>query len=252
MRHLILGFLVIGTLLTEACKKELSASGSPTTVTLQFTDVVGIAPLKLDTVYTNSLGEYFNVSAFEYYISNIQLISENGSQQNIPGIYHLVNLADSASQTFSFPATADSLIGFSFLIGVDSAHNVDGDHSGDLDASNGMFWSPAAGFIMAKLEGVSPDATTTNETFQYDIGGFNGPNSVLRKVTLSLSSPVTLSAFTFDTLAISLDADVDKWFLGTQPLQINANSTCTSPGPLAAEYANNYALMFTIRNVQIK
>lgn len=253
MRNLTLGLLLIGCLVFGGCKKELSATGDPTTVTLQFTDVVGIVPLTLGTVYMNSLNETFNVSSFKYYISNIQLFSRNGSVQHINGIYHLVDASDSTTMTVSFPAIADSLTAFSFLVGVDSAKIASGDHSGDLNPSKGMYWSKGAGYIMAELEGVSPLSSAPGYQYQFQIGGYTGPDNVLRRVTIALPGPpINLNPILPDTLYISLDADVDAWFNGPNFLPLTMFDTCIAPGPLASKYADNYARMFTLRNVQVK
>jgi hypothetical protein len=253
MRQLILCSLIIGSVLVSACKKELSASGDPTTITLQFTDVVGPEKLVLNTAYDNLIPETFTVTAFKYYVSNIELISKNGSFQPIPGIYHLVDASDTSSMTFSFPTTADSLVALSFLIGVDSLHNVNGIQTGDLSPSKGMFWSSSTGYIMAKLEGTSPASGAAGNAFQYDIGGFTGADNVLKNVTLALpGTPVNLVPTMSDTLVISISANVNAWFKGAHILPINNNNSCTTPGPLAREYADNYASMFTVTNTQVK
>ena len=113
MRHLLMGFLIVACWTLGSCKKELSASGNPTTITLQFTNKVTIAPLVLNTPYTSSLGEIFSVTVFKYYISNIQLISSNGTTTSAPPIYHLVDASDTTTSTISFTGTADSLSGIS-------------------------------------------------------------------------------------------------------------------------------------------
>lgn len=237
-----------------SCKKELSAEGSPTTVTLQFTAKAGLAPLALGTVYTDpTTGEQFNVNTFKYYISNVQLISKNGTFINIPSIYRLVDAADTNSGKISFPASVDSLTVLSFLIGVDSTRCADGPRTGDLAPSKGMFWNASTGYIMAELEGVSPASTQPGYAFTYQIGGYTGVYNVLRKVTLALPGlPVTPRSLFRDTVLISIDADVEAWFAGPHYLSISSNSTCTVPGQLASEYADNYARMFTARNVQVK
>lgn len=254
MRHLITGALILTCWTLVSCKKELSATGNPTTISLQFTNVVSLAPLMQGSIYTNpTTGEQFSVSVFKYYISNVQLISRNGTFTNIPSIYHLVDAFDTTTSTISFPGVADSLIALSFLIGVDSATDADGPRTGDLDPAKGMFLGASAGYIMADLEGFSPASTQLNYSFTYQISGYTGPYNVLRKVTLALPGlPVTLSPQLPDTVLISIYADVDAWFTGVHYLPISANNTCTTPGLLASEYADNYARMFIARNVTVK
>lgn len=186
--RLTLCFLIGACILASACKKDLSASGTPPTVTLEFSNVVNSAPFELNTTYTDFDNESYTVTAFKYYISNVSLISLSGAYQHISGIYHLVDASDSASLNLSFSASADSIVAISFMIGVDSATNVSGSQTGDLSPSKGMYLSKSAGYIMARLEGTSPALGTATDVFQYDINGFSGPYNVLRTVTLPLPS----------------------------------------------------------------
>ncbi len=228
-----MGFLIVVCWTLVSCKKELSASGNPTTITLQFNAKVDIAPLVLNTPYTNAEGEQYSVTVFKYYISTIQLISSNGTFRDAPPIYHLVDASDTTTSAISFTGTADSLSGISFLVGMDSAH--------------------APGPIMADLEGVSPASDQPGYAFIYQVKGFTGPSSVLRKITLALPGlPITLNPILPDTVLISIDANVNAWFSGPHVLPITDSSTCTIPGPLASQYADNYAKMFIVRNVQVK
>lgn len=233
MRYLTLYALTGVCLLLGACKKELSDPGTPASITLQFTSAVGASPLVLNTSYTDTLGEPFTVTAFRYYISDIKLISKSGGIQSVPGIYHLVDAANTASQTLSFTASVDSLVALSFLIGADSARGVSD--------------------IMAELEGTSLVSTAPNDSIEYQIGGFTGQYNVLRTVTLALpSGPYNLLLSESDTLAVSINADINAWFLGPHVLPIAGNPVCTTPGALASEFADNYSMMFTVTNAQIK
>lgn len=254
MRHLFTGLLIIAIWSLASCKKELSATGSPTTIQLQFNPVVGIAPLIRGDIYQDPYtGEQFSVSAFKYYISNIQLISSNGVFTNIPAVYRLVDAFDTTTASITFPGVADSLVAISFLVGVDSTVDASGPRNGDLDPSKGMFLGGNQGYIMAELTGYSPASQQVDYSFNYQISGYTGPDNVLRKVTLALPGlPVTVSPVIPDTVQVLIDADAQAWFSAVHYLSINSNSTCTTPGPLAAEYADNYAHMFVVRNVIVK
>ncbi|HTJ10764.1 MAG TPA: MbnP family protein [Dinghuibacter sp.] len=257
MRHLLTGLIILSIATCwslSSCKKELSATGSPTTIQLWFNNVAGIAPLTRGTIYQDSYtGEQFSVGAFKYYISNVQLISSSGVFTNIPSVYRLVDAFDTTTTSVSFPGVADSLVAISFLIGVDSTVDASGPRNGDLDPSKGMFLGGNQGYIMAELTGYSPASSQVNFSFNYQISGYTGPYNVLRKVTLALPGlPVTVSPVIPDTVQIRIDTDVQTWFSAVHYLPISGNSTCTAPGQLASEYADNYAHMFVVRNVIIK
>jgi len=254
MRNIVLWLAIGCCIWLSACKKELSVEAAPPIITLQFSNVAGSTPLVLNTgTYTDFDAESYSVTAFKYYISNIQLISLNGTFQSVPGIYHLVDASDSASQSLSFIASADSVIALSFLIGVDSAQDVSKSQPGDLSPSKGMYWNDTAGYIMAELQGTSSASTGAGGLFQYQIGGFKGSYNVLRTATLALpGAPFTLLPEKADTLLVSISANVNAWFQGQHILTIAQNPSCTAPGVLASEFADNYSMMFSVTNAQIK
>lgn len=215
-------------------------------ISLSFVNFVGNDTLKLDSNYANPFGENFKVEKCLYYVTNIT----TDANSKVGDTYFLVDQANPATKNCSFSSLQKTISSVSFLIGVDSLKNVSGAQTGALDPARSMFWTWNSGYIMAKLEGKSNVSTQVNNKFEYHIGGFSGPNNVLRLVTLTL--PTTTLLNKDSTTEIVIAANIQKWFNGVNNLRIANNEVCTTPSALAAKYADNYATMFRILAVRKK
>lgn len=213
--------------------------------------MAGTSQLAFGNNYQNVWGEQYSVSAFRFYISHLQLTStDSGIVRDVnKDEYFLVNFADSAAtvlQLKAIPGTYDQL---SFLLGVDSLRNVSGAQTGALDPAKGMFWTWNSGYIMAKLEGNSPASTQVNNKFEYHIGGFSGPDNVLKQLELSFPSGQDVVLQAGKSSELTITADVDTWFSSPNDIKISVNPVCMTPGSLAKRVAENYYKMFTITHV---
>jgi len=47
-----------------------------------------------------------------------------------------------------------------------------------------------------------------------------------------------------------IDVNIDKWFLSAHDLPIASQPLVMTPGPLAMQYADNYACLFNVKEVQ--
>jgi hypothetical protein len=231
-----------------SCKREDVLSEKKGKVTLSFQHKVGNQNFAFNIPYLRSNGEDFTVSRLKYYIANISLIDSAGNSHSFPSDYHLVDQSKPSSLNIALLTDETKYKAIQFLIGVDSTRNVSGAQTGDLDPTLDMFWTWNTGYIMAKLEGTSSLSNLPNGRIEYHIGGFKGPESVLRTITLPFSQTVPVTAD--KTLTIQVSADLLRWFNGSVDLSISLYPTCTSPGLLASRYADNYAGMFTLTSLQ--
>ena len=218
------------------------------TVGFEFEHKAGSADLVMTTGnYTNSSGESFTVTKFNYYITNIKMIKADGSEYAEPESYHLIQGDVASSHHFHLKGVPKgNYKGVSFLIGVDSTRNVSGAQTGALDPANGMFWTWNTGYIMAKLEGTSPAATSTDKKFTHHIGGFSGSNSAVKKVTILF--PQNMDVLSTKELSVMLNTDVLKWF-SPSTISIATNTNLMSVGMASAAIASNYANMITLSSV---
>lgn len=252
MNRTLLILLFSTGLFLLSCQKSPDEDLRTGTVKITFKNTVKGNPLVLNTgVYSNSFGEQYNVAKFKYYISNVVM---NGTQISAGSSeYYLVDEGNAASLSFSFTAKSQIYSSLSFLLGVDSARNVSGAQTGALDPLNDMFWTWNSGYIMAKLEGTSPQSTVVNNKVEYHIGGFAGTNSVLKNINLTVPSSINvpLNVDPDKTCEIFIEADLDTWWQGAYDLKIAVNPAATHPGALAKNISDNYSNMFKINDVKL-
>jgi hypothetical protein len=113
-----------------------------------------------------------------------------------------------------------------------------------------MFWTWESGYIMALLEGKSPQAISFPNNPEgrliFHMGGFQGRNSVLRTVTLPLPNPAVIRAGKATELHVM--HNVREWFANPTAVDFSRTSLAME-GEAAAMIANNYMDAFTVTEV---
>ncbi|HTF05805.1 MAG TPA: MbnP family protein [Bacteroidia bacterium] len=210
----------------------------------------GDSLMELNTeAYVTTNNDTITFSRYKFYISNVVLTDDGGNTYSVPESYFLIDASNTASQTITLnDVPSEHYTSMSFLIGVDSTRNVSGAQTGALDPANGMFWTWSSGYIMAKMEGTSPQSSEQFHAVTYHIGGFSGANSGLRTVTI----PLTTSANVSSTVSplVTLKSDAREWFESPGTLSITTDAYTMMPGPLSVMIADNYSNMFTLVSVQ--
>lgn len=211
--------------------------------------VCGNEPMRLkDTWYKNAAGESFRINIYKYFLSNFSIGKKDGSAYAVPESYFLVDEAQSSSKNLDLNGIPEGSYEFvEFVIGVDSTRNVSGAQTGALDQGTGMFWDWNTGYIMAKLEGISPQSFLGDSSMIYHVGGFAAPHNSLKKVRLELPSPVTISK---DKVAhIHMQGDALEWFQTPKQIRIAISPVAMTP-EYVMDIADNYKDMFTITDVE--
>jgi len=226
---------------------QINAQRSTGTLSIDFIHFVDNQPLKFDSaVYRNELGQSYTISNFKYYISAIELVTEQGTKFS-SGDHFLINEEDERSKKISLnKIPAGKYTAVQFIIGVDSLHNCSGAQTGALDPANTMFWAWNSGYIFLKLEGKSSSSSATGKIIEYHIGGYKAPANCIRSVHLKPGQEISIN---------------DK---GNTEIQINVNIAEILRGPQAIDFrtlpavadfhnasviADNYKDMFTISKI---
>lgn len=225
-------------------------------VKISFVNTVKGKPLELNTgTYTNPFGELYSVTKFKYYISYASLIRGKVVQFTCsypfakPDCYHLIDESKTNDLHFSFPIAIGNYDALNFMLGVDSLHNVSGAQTGALDPLNDMFWTWNTGYVMAKMEGRSPQSKLVNNKLEFHIGGFMGENNVLQNISLKFPPGKILNIQQGKTSEIIIEADIDTWWQQPNDIKIAEHAVCSTPGALAKKIADNYSKMFSIKNI---
>ena len=246
-KHFIFACLLISPaikLIAADCNQQsLKAS-----VYLKFENFVGKDSLKLDDfVYKNELGQSYSISKFKYYISNINLKTDDGKVFTYDGSF-LIDEEEPGTKQMELKNVPEwNYTSIHFILGVDSLHNCSGIQSGDLDPVKGMFWAWNTGYIFLKLEGKSPQSKMPVNIFEYHIGGFIQPNNCIRNFTL----PLNRRDNNENPHSISIKCDVAEILKTPSIIDFSSLPVVTDRNH-AVEFANNYADMFSILTINYK
>jgi hypothetical protein len=255
--RLLMASTAIVSSLFISCKKDYSAEDVPIppvvkdyNLILRFSAVVDTNELEFGKTYRNYFRESYSVSAFKFYIHGIEMINTDSGKvfRTSADKYFLVDFADSTTTILKLSVLPYKYNRIGFTVGVDSARNVSGAQTGALDPAKGMFWTWNTGYIMAKLEGNSGSAA--GGKFEYHIGGFSGPDNVIKKPILLFPFGETIDMKPDKVSEIIVTANISNWFYNPHDLKFSENPVCTTPGPLARQIAENYSKMFTVVSVR--
>lgn len=247
-----------------SCSNDNEPTVGTGSIVVNFSNMAGDAKVALNSAtYTNAAGEDFTVSKLNYYISNIKFTKADGSTFTVPkdSSYFLVREVDEASQILKINnVPTGNYAGIEYVIGVDSLKSIEEpeNRKGILDIYTGptneeaMYWNWNPGYIFLKFEGKSDSSTIANGKYEYHIGGFGGRSgrtlNNIKTVKLSFGSQAA-SVTTTATPQVYIQADILKIFDGPTKLRI-----AEKPGvmfePFSANIAENYANMFSVKEVR--
>ena len=248
--NLLWAVVILCTATLVGCTKENNSDNQQAKMQLAVEHLAGAKTLQLNVDMPTPNGEPIRYTVFKYYLSNLTLLNDRGEPLPSSPSYFLIDESDASSKQLQFNIPAGSYSGIRFLLGVDSARNVSGVQEGALDPAKGMFWTWNTGYIMAKLEGKSIISTAPLQNVTYHIGGFRQANSVLKTITIPFGRTLTVDAN--KQLEVKMNGDLDKWWKGVNTIRIADNALIMEAGPDAVKVANNYANMFSLKEVQVR
>lgn len=175
-----------------SCKKDSNnpQPGEPATsasVTLVMENEVDGAPVVLGGIkYTNLAGNEFGVDLLKYYVTNVILVNENGSEYKA-GNYDLVDASVTGSGNISLGNVPNGKYTFlRFLIGVDSARNHNGAQDGALDPIHGMIWTWNTGYIFLKHEGSYKNSNGETKQLAFHFGSDRARTAIMLPVAMEV------------------------------------------------------------------
>jgi len=178
--------------------------------------------------------ETISIQTLKYYISSIQLLNNKKVVWKETKSFHLIDEEDSISKKIKLSKTAfdidfDEIV---FNIGIDSATNYSGVQGGDLDPTNGMYWTWQNGYINFKVEGKSTFCKTRNNAFQFHIGGYENDLSTLQRISLKINKK----------WPIEINLDIEKLF---EYINLSSQNEIMQPCKEAVEIANKLPLILS-------
>lgn len=245
-------FLGFGFLLSNCTKKsDPSPSSSSESLSLAFTPSVGGSNFSFGATYTTTGGVRYNLSMYRFYVSNINLIKEDGSNYPITGKYLLVQPNVPTYDLGKVPV--GNYKGLTFDVGIDSLTNHADPTKYDVGnplaiQSPAIHWSWNTGYIFMMVEGTVDTTVAQNDVQTF--GSFSksmffhiGTDPLRRKIDLSTSSFKVESG---NAKIVYLVSDVNKLFHNVNLKSENQSHTMGSFN-LAKRVADNIPTLFTIK-----
>lgn len=192
-------------------------------------------PLRLwDSSFYSGDDDSLTVDVCKLYVSNVQFLHKGRVVWRETNSYHLINAKNETSLGFvcNLPKDvhADSI---RFQIGIDSATNLEGVKSGQLDPTNGMYWTWQSGYINWKLEGKARQSTYRRHEYEFHVGGYMAPYPTIRQVQFALD--------TAKPAKISIGVNLAKFF---QQVDIKHQHHIMTPGKESRRLADIFQTIF--------
>lgn len=190
-------------------------------------------PLVLnDRKYITVNNDTVIITKLKFYLSNIILEMEDGTQYKENSSVHLVDAENISSLEFKLKDVPDFKINkISFNVGVDSLDSVSEKFEGDLDPAKGMYWAWNTGYVNMKLEGKSSSCTNAKKEFQFHIGGYLPKQNALQKIEIVLSEKQNKI----------INVELSNWL---DAISLKETQSIMIPGEKAIKMAQLYKNMF--------
>ncbi len=178
-------------------------ASAQTTVKLNIEHLLKDKNFALNQASDNNLGNSFNVTRLEYYISEISIIHDGGKTTNATGVYILANASTALSVDLgSYNVT--KIEGVKFSIGVNSPQNNQDPSQWPVGhalapKSPSMHWGWTAGYRFVALEGKAGSSLNTG----YELHALG--NNYYYPIQIPLAAQEV-----FGQLHINLKADYSK------------------------------------------
>ncbi|HTO17270.1 MAG TPA: MbnP family protein [Edaphocola sp.] len=250
MKKLLLIGILLGLAMLVSCDKTKNGKNDNGHLSFKINNVVGNDLMQLQSGnYINAAGNHFTINKYAYYLSNFELIKEDGSVFKIPDSYVLINESEPESKNFKFSdIPRGDYTSLRLVLGVDSTRNVSGAQSGALDPIHGMFWDWNTGYIMAKMEGFSPESGGAANIISFHLGGYDGRYSAVKSVEFPLNPVLKIDKSNSPT--ITLQSDLLTWFDGFPALDFATTPSVMSIGSESFDLSERYKNHLSVQQVE--
>jgi hypothetical protein len=260
-KSIVLSLFLIFLLSSFGCQDQVidTNPGAQGSVNVRIDHIFGNDAFALGSTYQLPNGEAIKGSILRYFISNIVLVHQNGSNYTIPqdDSYFLIDESIEASKILSLRSIPiGTYTAIHFTIGVDSLRSTIGldKRKGVLDigaAAQDMYWSWNSGYIHFKMEGTFSNPNGVNGDLRYHVGGFGGYSSptinAIRTITLQMNdTPLIITDNAGKT--IHINADIEKVFTGKTAFSI-AEIPSVMFSDFSTTIADNYSTMFSVSHI---
>ena len=204
------------------------------TLNLTFLPTFNQEAVKINLEETQEEPTSIQLETFKCYISKVELFDGKTLVFEEEKSYHLLDVEEEHSLKLSLDLPKDiSFSHIKFNVGIDSLTNMSGAFGGDLDPTNGMYWTWQSGYINFKLEGVAANCPARHHRFQYHIGGYQHPYNALQSIVLPIENQEN----------ININIELDKVF---EQVDLENFYEVMSPNEKAIEFAQMIPTLFSV------
>jgi hypothetical protein len=196
---------------------------------------------KTPASYVTTANDTIRVEQLTYYISHVVLTTAGGNKVNLQNNNLIDFTPGQNGEIILNNVPAGNYTSVNYILGVDSASNSTGSHVGDLDPSNGMYWSWSTGYVYIRLKG---RYSAQNSSFSFDIGGDDHRMSVSHSFMSYKVSGTTINA--------NVKFDISRIFStpNLYDLKIETGEIHSSGSPAIAKLKPNMEGAFSLTGVQ--
>lgn len=256
-------FLAFSGLLTSCSDDDATNNGSLDgtfgDVELFFDNGVNGDALVLGSSYTNTNGETLTINRFNYIISNVVLVKEDGTEFVYPKnqSYFLISEETDALTVHLENVPAGDYKQIKFGIGVDQQRYLEGETAQqefwNLASTNNMVWTWSTGYRFINFEGTFI-SSNNEEPFNFQIHqGSNSATDNYREITLNLPSTARVRTNEMPNIHFVADANVIADGTNKIILHDNLNTAGTNASIMGGEnlikIAANTLNMFKVDHV---
>lgn len=191
-----------------ACDNQETINPDVVTVNLHFRHLVDGSEVILDqVVYKNAIGQDYSVKTIKYFISRVQLHTDDNSTIDLDEIFYVdIRTPESLTQQFSRKIPAGSYRGISFVYGLAPEDNITGRFTAPPESL--MEWPVpmGGGYHYMKLEG---DYVIDGQSnfYNFHAGMLDG---TAYEIHIDRSNqPFTVTGHNLD---IELTMEIQNWF----------------------------------------
>lgn len=189
--------------------------------------------------YTNDNGQILSLTKLQYSISDIRFYLDNGDSVMLNGSYHLVDLEDAATLTYTLPDISNfisetqeykaSFSGIGFNFGFDVEDNVSGAYA-DLNLAS-WAWPDmiGGGYHQLKMEGRYINTTGDTVSFQFHNGSATKNASGDFEANYRHVELTNSDFFLTGPTTVEVNMNIANWFKTPNTWDLNTDFTMLMP-----------------------
>lgn len=239
-------FFFSALILLSGCKKDpVVPENTVQQLSFHIHDNVGNQAADYSTTFSDLTGRKFTLTDFRYYLSNIVLIKNDGSELPLTDVVLLVSPTEQDYVLADVPV--GDYKGLKMIYGLDSVTNhldpatFPAGHPLAIQ-SPGMHWDWNSGYIFSKIEGLCDTSLAGDGPANFQFFYHVGMDMMKRTIDMS-NHPFSVKSGSDKELVLELDLlDI----LANVDLRTENETHTFNNMPLAEKIANNFSTSFMI------